>query len=138
MRRATKFAEGGYIPLDWPDSEPPVYYVRGWVDKLEALYTVSEIEGDYDYTEPLNRLVVQAQSTALRPAVESVINHCYARWAMVGRDDFGSGTCQLWQYQRPGRGRFKVTAIHMEVDAAELIKALKISDGESDEADLLP
>lgn len=83
------FIEGEYIPLIW-DGKPDAYYIKGHVSHEDGIKILFEGGIIDDETE-----VGQAQ-------------HIYARWSTQG-DAPQNVTQVLREYNKPGRGRFKVT-----------------------------
>ena len=81
----SRYEDGEYMDLVW-DGTPDAYYIKGHVTNEDGL----AILGDWGIVEPS---IGQAQQI-------------YGRWSMDGDND---GCQTLRDYNRPGRGRFKIT-----------------------------
>ena len=80
-----KTKEGEFIDLSW-DCGPEAFYIRGHIplDEAKKILT-THIRGDYKTEEPV---------------------HKYARWSCDARVEHDHS---LIDYDKPGKGRFKIT-----------------------------
>lgn len=92
---------GEPINLIW-DGKPDAYYVKGHVDKDEAIDTICDYEGF-----PL--LVC-----------DMVADHIYAKWCKATEDDMVDGCDFSFRTRHVARaGWFKVTEVRLKKDAAK-------------------
>ena len=85
-----KYKDGDYIALVW-ENKPEAYYIRGHIEMPEGIN------------------IILSEELIGSPDNLGQGRHVYARWSMQGDAPEGC-TCILREYDKPGRGRFKVTA----------------------------
>jgi hypothetical protein len=88
---------GELIKLEW-DGRPDAYYVKGHIDKGEAVTVVEDYHG------------------ALSMGKSPVVNYVWAKWCTATEDDGVPEGCEftLRVQQEESRGWFRVTEVRKE------------------------
>ena len=86
----SRYTDGEYMNLTW-DGQPDAQYIKGHVSHEDGMETLLEAGAIYEDT------------------VIGHARHIYGRWSTQGDAPEGV-THVLREYNKPGRGRFKITA----------------------------
>jgi len=104
-----KYTDGEYMPMVWDCgySTPDAYYIKGHVGNEDGLDILID-EGAID-----------------EPSEVGLANHIYGRWSMEATDD--GNQHMMRTYQKPGRGRFKVTELGVGIFAKKEEQAADVA-----------
>ena len=92
-----RYTDGEYMNLTW-DGQPDAHYIKGHVSHEDGMETLLD------------------EGVIYEDIVIGHARHIYGRWSTQG--DAPEGVTQvLREYNKPGRGRFKITAFGLGIFA---------------------